>query len=595
MYRIKFIYNYLKTYRAKFIIITLASIAYSVIGLLASLVFSFVIDNVVKGLPINSPFLSFLNNLLGGMDYIRANFWIIAVALIAIYAIHALLMFYRYNGQAVVAEGLAKNMRDDLYDHIQHLPYAYHVRAKTGDLVQRCTSDVDTVRRFFSGQCIEIVVIFTSAIFAFYVLFTINFRLALIASITLPIVFIFSNIFSKYVQKQFLLADETEGVMTNKIQESLSGVRVIKAFHRERYEIDQFLTVSEKYRDVLYKMNSSMGMYWALTNMICMFGTLMILVFGVFFCQSGDLTIGDLTVFITYQTSVLFQIRQLGRILSDFSKVVVSIDRLIEVRNERPEDIKDGIYPDLDGDIVFDHVCFHYDDDPDTEILKDISITIPKSKTVAIVGPTGSGKSSLVQLLDRLYEPSSGAIYINGHNIRDVAKEHLRRNNGFVLQEPFLFSKTILDNIKVANPEISDETVYDAARIASVHDVIESFEQGYDTIVGERGVTLSGGQKQRVAIARTVVNNSNVLVFDDSLSAVDTETDLNIRQALKTLKGSTTMIIITQRVLTAKDADFIVVVEDGKITQKGTHEELINCDGLYSRINAIQSSAKEVL
>lgn len=593
MTRFKFIFEHFKKYRFIFISSVLASIIYAILGLLTSLIFSFVIDNLIQGLPVTNPFLSFFSELLGGVDYLSHNIWVVAIVLIIMYAIHALMMFYRYNGQAIFSEGLSLNIRNDLYDHLQKLPYAYHVRAKTGDLVQRCTSDVDTIRRFFAGQCLEIVVIIVSAISALYILFSININMALIASISLPIIFIYSYIFFCKVRKQFTLSDEAEGVMTTKIQESLSGVRVIKAFHRERYELDKFLTLSKNYQDVTYKMLSYLGWFWASSYLICLLGILSVIVFGVFSVQKNSLTIGNFTVFVTYQTTILYQLRQLGRILSDFGRLTVSLDRLIEIKNEKIEDLEDGLYPSLDGSIDFDHVSFHYDDDPDTEILKDINLHINKGDTVAIIGPTGSGKSSLIQLLDRLYEPTDGSISINGVDISSIAKKHLRKNIGIVLQEPFLFSKTIYENLRVSNANIDFRRIKEATSIACVHDVINEFEKGYDTIVGEKGITLSGGQKQRIAIARTLVNDCEILVFDDSLSAVDAQTDVNIRKALKTLEGDVTMLIITQRVLTAKDADYIVVMENGTITQVGKHEDLIKTDGFYSRINEIQNSIKE--
>ena len=593
MTRFKFIFEHFKKYRFIFISSVLASIIYAILGLLTSLIFSFVIDNLIQGLPMTNPFLSSFSEFLGGVDYLSHNIWVVAIVLIIMYAIHALMMFYRYNGQAIFSEGLSLNIRNDLYDHLQKLPYAYHVRAKTGDLVQRCTSDVDTIRRFFAGQCLEIVVIIVSAISALYILFSININMALIASISLPIIFIYSYIFFCKVRKQFTLSDEAEGVMTTKIQESLSGVRVIKAFHRERYELDKFLTLSKNYQDVTYKMLSYLGWFWASSYLICLLGILSVIVFGVFSVQNNSLTIGNFTVFVTYQTTILYQLRQLGRILSDFGRLTVSLDRLIEIKNEKIEDLEDGLYPSLDGSIDFDHVSFHYDDDPDTEILKDINLHINKGDTVAIIGPTGSGKSSLIQLLDRLYEPTDGSISINGVDISSIAKKHLRKNIGIVLQEPFLFSKTIYENLRVSNANIDFRRIKEATSIACVHDVINEFEKGYDTIVGEKGITLSGGQKQRIAIARTLVNDCEILVFDDSLSAVDAQTDVNIRKALKTLEGDVTMLIITQRVLTAKDADYIVVMENGTITQVGKHEDLIKTDGFYSRINEIQNSIKE--
>lgn len=321
----------------------------------------------------------------------------------------------------------------------------------------------------------------------------------------------------------------------------------------------------------------------------------MVVVMGIFEVRSGNLSIGEFTIFISYQTTVLYSMRQLGRILSDFGKLSVSIDRLSGILQEEAEDIEVGLKPDLRGDIIFDHVSFKYDDDP-KYILSDIDLTIKKNETLAIIGPTGSGKSTLVSLLSRLYETTDGNIYINGIDIRKISKRYLRDNVGIVLQEPFLFSRSIIDNLKIIDENMSDEEVFEATKMAAVHDVINSFDRGYRTLVGEKGVTLSGGQKQRVAIARTILKKTPILIFDDSLSAVDTETDAAIRKAIKDMGGMMTTIIITQRVASSKDCDRIVVIEDGKITQIGTHDELCKEEGLYKRINEIQSQivGKEV-
>jgi ATP-binding cassette subfamily B protein len=416
--------------------------------------------------------------------------------------------------------------------------------------------------------------------------------MALYASISYPIVFLYSHFFFKKIQKLFQASDEKESTMTSFLQEALSGVRVIKAFNREKYEMEAFYKQNRTYVDVTYNMIKGLGDYWGISYLICMLGILSVVLTSIFAVRNGEISIGSLYIFITYQSRVVYQIRNLGRILSDFGKVVVSTNRLIEVREEKEEDLESGETPVIKGDVEFKNVSFHYADDPEVEVLQDISFHIKPGQTVAIIGPTGSGKSSLVNLLARLYDVSSGEIYIDGVKIEDINKKHLRRNIGIVLQEPFLFSKTIYDNLSIADPKRDKNDIYKASRIASIHEVIEDFEKGYDTLVGEKGVTLSGGQKQRIAIARTIVNHSPILIFDDSLSAVDTETDAAIRKALHSFDTSATMIIITQRTLSAKDADFIVVIEDGKVSEIGTHEELISREGLYQRIYEIQSRRK---
>ena len=590
----KFISSHLKGQKGRLIFVFFCTILSSIISLLTSLVLGYMIDNVINNKDTNNNFLLFLENILGGKANVQKNLYLLAIVLIVISLFSALFMYLRYLNQTIVAESLNKNIREHLYEHISLLPYSYHKKVQTGDLVQRCTSDVDRIKTFFSGQIEEIVATITSAVFALYVMFGLNVKLSYVVLLTLPIIFFICFYFFNRIQKQFIASDEKEAAMTVDIGEALNGVRVIKAFNREKYELDKFLKLSSEYKDVTSKMIVSLGYNWGFSYMVNMLGILTIILIGIKFVSNGEISTGNFLVFISYETIILNQIRNLSRILSDFSKVVISCSRINEILNEKIEDLDSGICPDLNGDIKFSDVSFKYEDD-DKYILKDINLEIKKGETVAIIGPTGSGKSSLIHLLDRLYDVSSGSITINGYDINKISKRYLRKNVGVVLQESFLFSKTIYDNIKTGNDSIDSKAIEKACKIASVDDVIKSFDMGYKTIVGEKGVTLSGGQKQRIAIARTIVNNAPILIFDDSLSAVDTKTDKEIRKSLKVLSDVSTMIIITQRINSAKDADKIVVIEDGKISQEGTHDSLLKEDGLYKRIYDIQSQKMEDL
>jgi len=312
----------------------------------------------------------------------------------------------------------------------------------------------------------------------------------------------------------------------------------------------------------------------------------------------GELTIGEMTVFVSYTGMLLWPIRQLGRILSDLGKAMVSFGRTSEILMEQPEqDEPDSIKPPLDRDIEFVHVGFEHEDN--TPVLKDVHFKVKQGQTVALLGATGSGKSTLMNLLQRLYDVKQGEIRIGGVNIRRIAKSYLRSRVGLVLQEPFLYSRTVKDNIGIARRNPSWDMIRSAAKTASADDFINHFDKGYDTMVGERGVTLSGGQKQRVAIARTLLKENDILIFDDSLSAVDTETDRAIREALqearKELDKSATTFIISHRLTTLAEADVIVVMQNGKVSQMGTHEELVNQEGLYKRIYQIQAALEEEL
>lgn len=584
--------NASRSIRIRQILLIFVVTGYVLLGLLSPLVFSYIIDNVIDLQPITSPVTQYFSDLLGGPMYIREHLWVGSLVLLGISVLYAGFMFVRGRWNALISESVSESIRNRLYAHLQMLPYAYHVRAKTGDLIQRSTSDINTIRRFLAGQFSEMCyAVLTSAI-AVSILFSINPHIAWYSLVSLPPIFLFAFIYFKKMHRDFEKADEAEGLLSAKIQENLSGMRVVRAFHKEQFEIEKVDEANRTYRDLIHKAIKNNAMYWALSDLLCIGQILLIVIIGIFACRRGDLSVGNFWVFTTYESMIVYPMRQLGRILSDFGKMTVSIRRIQEVMNEKEEDTQTGCEPDMRQDIEFDHVSFKYDDGTN-HVLEDVSMKIPYGKTVAIMGPTGSGKSSLVHLLTGLYKPTSGEIRVGGIPVTRMKQSWLRRHIGIVLQEPFLFSRTIKENIRIARPGASDEEIYEAAKKADVHDVIMGFDKGYDTPVGEKGVTLSGGQKQRVAIARTVLNQSPVMIFDDSLSAVDTETDYAIRESLKKMSGSLTMIIITQRISSAKDADRIFILEDGKITAEGTHEELIARPGLYKRVYDLQTKGGE--
>jgi len=589
MDRRKFLQKYLHGRAGAMAGMILATIFAAFLNLVSPLIFSFFIDNVIDGQPVSGRMMQSLVKLAGGTDYLRRNLWIGGVLIVLVYLLFAWMLYLRGKLSGDISEGMSYDLRNDLYTQLQKLPYSYHVKAKTGDLVQRCTSDVDQIRRVFANQIYSIVNAVMTVVVACIVLFSINWKLAWLAVACMPALFFYALIYFRKMQKVFLESDESEGRLTAAVQESLSGIRVIKAFGRERYETDRFDGKSREYRDITFGLIRRMGAYWATSDFICMLQTLMVVIAGIFAARAGTLSIGSFVVFISYESMILWPVRQLGRTLSDIGKAGISIDRLNEIFNEPVEDLVSGDRPEITGDIQFSHVYFRYDDGNE-DVLKDVSMHIPAGRTIAVIGPTGSGKSSLVHLLSRLYDYTGGSVKIDGHELRDINREYLRSKVGIVLQEPFLFSKTIYENISLANRNADRKAVERAAQIADVHNVIEEFEQGYDTLVGEKGVTLSGGQKQRIAIARTILNDNRILVFDDSLSAVDTETDAAIRRSLQGLRKGVTTIIITQRISSAQDADEIFVLEQGRITQHGTHAQLIREEGLYQRVYKIQES-----
>ena len=587
-----FIKKYLGKLWVKQVLVFLIVIIYTFGNLFSPLMFSFIIDNLIEGKQITSPIFLFLTNNLGGVDYLRNNLWLAAIVLVLVNVVVGLCIFFRGKLNSEISQQMSQDIRNDLYNNIQLWPYSTLSRSKAGDLIQRCTSDVEVVRQFFSGQLAEVVYAVSITVFANVVLFSINGSLAIYSLVTLPVLFIVSLLFFKSIQKFFTRFDETEAELTTVMQENLSNLRVVRAFNREKYEMDKFSIKNKELSKIDFELINHLGFQWGVGGSLSMAQVLLTTLIGIFFVINNQITIGQFSVFISYQSMIVYPVRSLARLLSNMGKMKVSIERLLEILNEKTEDIESGKVLDIKGDIKFSHVGFQYDDGT-FPVLKDISFSVKPNETLAILGPTGSGKSTLVHLLTGLLDYTEGSITIDSVELKEIQKKCLRKNVGIVLQEPFLFSKTIYDNIKISRKDADKSKVYAAAKIASVHDVISEFSGGYDTLVGEKGVTLSGGQKQRIAIARTIINDCPILIFDDSLSAVDTQTDNEIRKAIKSLRKKCTTIIIAHRISSAQDADHIIVLENGRITQNGNHQQLVNQPGLYKRIYEIQTAMKE--
>ncbi len=551
------------------------------------------LDYYLQGKPSRMPgFINAWVNGLGGREFMARNLWIVGLALVGLNILSGVFSFSKGRSQAVAGENVSLYLREKLYGHIQRLPFSYHVKAETGDLVQRCTSDVETVRRFLAGQLMQVVNAVMMIGFALFYLLRENVKITLISMILVPVLFLFAWLFFKWVIKSFRLADESEGKMSAVLQENLTGVRVVRAFGRQEYEVEKFEAANSDLKKKNFKICNLLAVYWATSDALSMIQSMLTLLTCVFFAIRGEITVGTLTIFTSYIWKLLWPIRQLGRILSDAGKSSVAMERIDEILRQPEEPAEpDAIKPSLKGDIVFDHVTFAYADGRD--VLKDMSFTIPQGKTVAILGATGSGKSSVVHLIQRLFEPKKGEIRIGGTPINKIDRYYLRSRVGLVLQEPFLYSRTLKENVAIAVPNATDEAIDQAVQDAAAKAFILESDKGFETLVGERGVTLSGGQKQRVAIARTLMKDNDILIFDDSLSAVDTETDAQIRTALKRRSKDTTTIIISHRIVTLSQADLILVMEDGRVTEQGTHDQLIHSGGLYSKIFNIQTALEE--
>lgn len=550
------------------------------------------VDNVLGNEPF--PFPAFVTAQIdrwGGAAFLKDHLWIAAVMILGLSVITIIARYFTNQLNNKGAERLQQNMRESLFSHIQELPFSWHMENKTGDIIQRCTSDVERVRIFVAEQLVTLIRISVLLVMSLTFMFSMNATLAWIAAATIPVIIAYSAFFHSKIGERFEECDNNEGILSTIAQENLTGVRVVRAFGREEFERERFEKQNEHYTGLWVRLLGLMGLFWAAGDFICGVQNILILAIGSALCVKGTLTPGEFIAFLSYNAMLIWPVRHLGRVITEMSKAGVSVDRIRYIINSPVDADKPGVTrPDLKQDIVFENVTFGYD--PETPILKDINLTIKAGSTLGILGSTGSGKTTLMHLMNRLYPipEGSGRITIGGVDVQNIEAKHLRGGIGMVLQEPFLFSRTIAENIRITNPKLTMEEIRAAADIACVDDAISEFTNGYDTMVGERGVTLSGGQKQRTAIARMLIQKTPIMVFDDSLSAVDAETDAKIRAQLKENLGDSTVVLISHRITTLMNADQIIVMDKGEIIERGTHQELLAMNGTYRRIYDMQLS-----
>lgn len=538
----------------------------------------------------------FVDNYFGestpayGLPVIAAGFLVLAV-------IEGGFSFLSGRWAAQTAEGTTRRLRNYLFDHIQHLSFHYHSQTPTGELIQRATSDVDAVRRFYSDQAIGFGRVILLFIINFYALLRLNTLLAWISIVVVPLVVITSFFFFKRISKAYEAFQEQDGKLTTTLQENLSGVRVVKAFARQQFEIDKFERNNFEKFQRGRKLNLMHSFFWPVSDTVCGLQVILGYFVGASMAINGTITVGTFMAYMGLVAWIIFPMRNLGRLIVQISTGMVSYNRVMEIIREDREDLESGDYhPDgaPNGQLTFENVGFEYE--PGNKVIEGVSFECQPGQVIALLGSTGSGKTTLVNLLPRFHEYTEGSIKLDGVDLKRYPRRYLRSHIGIVEQEPFLFSRSIRENITYGvGREVTEEEVVAAARAAAIHDVILSFPQGYQTLVGEKGVTLSGGQKQRVAIARTLLKNPRILILDDSTSSVDTETEAEIRDALQNLMQDRTTFIIAHRIQSVMIADLILVLDKGKVVQKGKHEELVNQEGIYRQIFDIQTRIEEEL
>ncbi len=558
-----------------------------------------IMDGVLSSEPEKaSDFVGRAVELTGGREFLKGHLWIPAIWILSLTAISGILTYLRSRFAAMASEEITRKLRDRLYDQLQHLPCSYHDKVETGDQVQRCTSDVETFRRFLAHQTVEIGRALIMMVVPLPLMVALDVRMTIVSVVTIPPIVVFSFLFFRKVQASFKLVDEAEGRMTSRLQENLSGIRVVRAFARQDYEQEKFGERNRTHRDLDYRLYKLFAWYWSISDFLCMGQKALVVGAGGYFLAMGQLQVGTFFFFLAVVNMFIWPIRMMGRILSELGKALVAIGRIGEIldhpRESKPPISQRQILPmdsHVGSEIVFESVSFSHDGSG--QVLTDISFRAAPGQTVALLGPSGSGKSTIVNLLLRFYNPNKGFITIDGVDIGKAKRKDVRSRIAVVMQEPFLFSKTVGENIKLGRTEADESEIAHAATTACVHDAILEFDDGYETVVGERGVTLSGGQRQRVALARALLEDPRILILDDAMSSVDTETETMILDALSHKLGQHTTLVIAHRLSTLMHADKIVVIEHGRIVQQGAHETLVTQEGLYRRLWRIQSMVED--
>jgi ATP-binding cassette subfamily B protein len=591
--RLRIIPTAMKGDRFKFAAAIFSVMAASFFSLVDPIVIRIALDSTLGGGPVEAPaWARFALLPFGGAGSLAGSLAVCALAIVSLNAIQGVFLFLKGALANRAAEGSARRLRERLFAHLRDLPYRYFSKADSGDLIQRCTSDVDSVKRFLEGQIIEVGRAVFMIAFSASILVSLDPRMAAVSMFMVPPIFIWSFLYFLRIQKAERVLEEAESAMTSVVQENLRGIRVVRAFARGEYEKARFDAKNGEHARILEGLIKMHGTYWGVSVGMSMLQMAVTLVVGSLWAVKGAVSMGTVIMFFAYVGRFLWPVRQMGRVLTEFGKTIVALERMGKILGEPGEYRTDGsLREDIAGHLEFRNVSFEHE--PGRPVLSGLSFSVRAGETVAILGRTGSGKSSLVHLIPRLSDVSSGAVLIDGVDVRAMSKGHLRSKVGIVLQEPFLYSRSLGSNVCLGMEGAGREELEEAARTAGLAGVVAGFEDGWETPVGEEGVTLSGGQRQRAAIARILLRKPRILILDDSFSAVDTETDAYIRGELGRLKGSMTVIVIAHRITTLAGADRILVMDGGRIADQGTHAELSSREGLYRSIWKLQSAADE--
>ena len=518
-----------------------------------------------------------------------SQIWILTAILVVLYLFRILFRFLSNYLAHKAAWYLVGDLRTRTYDKMERMHIGYFHDKQTGDLMSRIVNDTRDFELLYAHMIPETITNIVTFIGVLVVLLIINWQLALITCAPIPLIFLSGIIFSKKVRPYFRASQKKMGELSGKLQDNLSGIHEIQSFGREEYETDQVNESNFEHIKAMLKALKISGIFHPCVEFISSIGTILVVAFGGYLAWKGGLDVEDVVAFLLYLGLFYAPVTGLANLLESMQQSLAGAERVLAVL-DAPCEITDREgaveLKDVQGDIVFDHVSFSYE--TGGVVLDDVSFECKPGQMLALVGPTGVGKTTLTQLISRFYEPTQGHILIDGHDLGDVTIESLRQNISPVLQDTFLFNGTIAENIGYAVPEADKSEIEEAAKAANIHEDIMAMPDGYDTLVGERGLRLSGGQKQRVAIARAILRKSPVIILDEATASVDVETEHQIQEAIGGISGSRTIIAIAHRLSTIRNADQILVIENGRITEKGTHNELIAKGGSYARMSRIQ-------